>query len=542
MPLSRRELMRRASVLGAATVTPGALTACSSSDGGDGGGSSGAAQKLPMTLFAHGVASGDPTPDAVIIWTRVSPELLDSAPAGVIEVSYEVATDPALQNVIADGSFSTDESRDFTVKVDVTGLDAGTTYYYRFYALENGSMVGRTRTAPSGSVERLRFGVCSCASYAHGYYHAYRHMGEQQDLDVILHLGDYIYEYGTGQYGEVREYEPSHEILTLEDYRTRYKQHRRDPDLQLVHQQHPFICVWDDHETTDNSWKDGAANHQSDEGDWEERKAAGYQAFIEWLPIREQEDLKVWRAFSYGDLVDLIMLDTRIWGREEQFPPGDERTLTDERTILGADQEAWLKEQLEASTAQWRVIGQQVMLMDQPSFLESISGGDAWDGYPKSRERFLDVLEANDIDDVVIVTGDIHMSFAGDIPRDPNDGYDAATGSGSLCVEFVCPGITSPGSPFEFSLAENHIKYNDAISRGYFVLDITTEKAQAGWWHVQNTGERNSTVEDPENYNLAQDATWTTRAGENHVVEENEAASPRDEVPTFAPDPALTSA
>lgn len=558
--------MRRAGLLGAATLGP---AACSSDDdgadpgggaGGTGGGGTGGTggggdptPRLPMTAFAHGVASGDPLPDAVILWTRVSPELLDGAASGPVTVSWQIATDPELRDLVAEGELTTDEARDFTVKVDATGLQAATTYYYRFFALDNASPVGRTRTAPSGAVDRLRFAVCSCASFPHGYYHAYRHMGEQPDLDAIIHLGDYIYEYGlspagVGEYGEVRPYEPEHEIVTLEDYRTRYKQYRRDPALQLAHQQHPFIVIWDDHEITDNAWKDGAENHQPQtEGSWEERKRVAYQAYAEWLPFREQSPGKIWRTLRYGELLDLILLDTRNWGRDEQ---DQDATDDPERSLLGFDQEMWASDELRNSSARWRIVGQQVMMMNQPEFVVRLASGDAWDGYRAARERFLNVLASNAIDNVVVLTGDIHMSWAGDLVLDPyGPGYDPATGAGSLGVEMICPGVSSPGSPVDFQQSEPHIFFVDPQLRGYFVLDVTPERTEGAWWLVQKSPlDPGSplgapiTVEDPDNYNLQVAAVFATADGANHLVAQQAAAEPRPDAPALAPPPSTTSA
>lgn len=519
----RREVLQRAGVLTAVSVAPVA-TGCEGDE-----------TQLPpeeRTVFLHGVASGDPLADAVILWTRVTSP--DGAP---VEVRWVVARDPDLADVVAEGSFETDADRDHTVKVDVTGLEPGTSYYYAFDALEEISPVGRTRTAPSGSVSRLRFGFCSCSSWAHGHFNAYRRLAERLDLDVVLHLGDYIYEYGDGEYGdpnleEPRLYDPAHEIVTLEDYRRRYALHRSDPDLQVVHQQHPFICVWDDHESANNSWQNGAENHNEGEGDWAERRAQAIQAYFEWLPIREQaQDQQIWRGFRYGDLVDLLMLDTRLWGRQEQGELGEGPTLDPDRQILGADQEAWLADELQSSTARWRIIGQQVMMGQ----LGLATNPDQWDGYPAARERFFDVLESMGIGNVVVLTGDIHSSWGLDLTRDPFDpGYDPSTGAGSLGVEFVTPAITSPGFPEQLAaLAEGikadnpHMKLVEVVSRGYVVLDIDAERVQAAWYHVDTITER----DDGESLY----GVLASYDGEDFLVEQTEAAPPPEDVPAGAP-------
>ena len=234
--------------------------------------------------FYHGVASGDPLADRVIIWTRVTPETSPMAP---VDVHWQVATDSGMTHVVQSGVFTTDAERDYTVKVDVTDLAPYTTYYYHFSALNATSITGRTRTAPTADeADRLRFAVVSCSNYQAGYFSAYRKIAERADLDAVIHLGDYIYEYsasGEDFYGnedlrQNRSHLPDKEIVTLDDYRTRYSQYRLDPDLRAVHQQHPFIAVWDDHESTNDSYEDGAQNHQSEtEGPWEERKSESKQ-------------------------------------------------------------------------------------------------------------------------------------------------------------------------------------------------------------------------------------------------------------------------
>jgi alkaline phosphatase D len=351
MSITRRELLRRAGLLGVASLIP-SFTACTD-DGGGGpedetGGSdeTGGGDDLPAyewdgepgptSVFSHGVASGDPLADSVILWTRVTPDDPDA------EVFFELARDIEFEQRVAAGWLGApDEARDFTIKLDVDGLAPATTYYYRFWVQGVVSVLGRTRTAPDGPSEHLRFAVCSCSSYAHGYFHNYRHMGGRADLDAVIHLGDYIYEYPAGGYGNIRDYEPAHEILTLADYRTRHAQYKRDLDLQEVHRQHPFIPTWDDHEIANDGWTGGAENHDESEGDWFERLAVGIQAYFEWLPIREGEPGRVYRQLPYGDLVDVIVLDTRYAGRDKQIPlgaPGSlEATNDPNRQLLGAE-------------------------------------------------------------------------------------------------------------------------------------------------------------------------------------------------------------
>jgi alkaline phosphatase D len=508
MSLSRRELLHNLGIIvGASTVA-----ACSSKE-----------DDAPTldSPFKEGVASGDPLATAVILWTRVTA-------SGPVEVKWEVSTTKDFAQLSASGSFNTSADRDFTVKVDATGLGPATTYYYRFKALGRTSPVGRTRTAPTGAVSRLRFGVVSCSSYAHGYFHAYRHLATRADLDAILHLGDYIYEYGDSEYGKARKYDPAHEIVSLADYRKRYAHYRRDPDLAELHRQFPFITVWDDHETADNSWSGGAENHSDYEGDYGARKKVAQQAYSEWMPIRDQTPDKIYRALSYGDLVDVIMLDTRITGRDKQLEKADDPALADEkRSVLGAAQETWLSSQLASSKAKWQLLGQQIVLATFPAFFN----GDAWDGYPAARERLYKILETNAGKNVVVLTGDIHMSFGFELPRDPKSpDYDPATGKGSLGVEIVVPGVTSPGYPDQLAsvakqlmVDHKHVKFADVNQRGYAVLDITPERLQAAWYHYTE-------VEKPA-ITPKYTGAVAVKAGEKKLAPDMEAAAPTNAPP-----------
>lgn len=483
--------MERRSFL--ATATAGAvLAACGGSD--DGAASAPAASTVvagpipddrsdaDKKVFVHGVASGDPTPSAVILWTRVSPD----EPAATVDVTWEIASDPAATKIVKSGTVTATAERDFCVKVDVTGLSAASAYYFRFRALGAKSQVGRTRTAPEGDVSHLRFGVVSCSSLAHGYFHGYRELSRELDLWAVLHLGDYIYEYATGKYGKVRDYEPSNEIVTLADYRTRYSQYRRDPDLQGLHTLHPFIAVWDDHETADNSWSAGAKNHmEMTEGTYADRRKAAAKAYSEWMPIRDQADGRIFRTLRYGKLVDLFMLDTRIWGRDLQAGEKEPVVVDPARQLLGADQEAWLTTELGSSTATWKLVGQQIVMAFVPSFYNE----DAWDGYPAARARFLDIVEKAQGGNVVVLTGDVHSSWANEIPKTLAE-YDPATGKGAKLVEFVVPAITSPSvgealadTVKELFMESIDVRWVDLLHRGYVLLDVTPARVQADWFH-----------------------------------------------------------
>ncbi len=493
--------------------------------------------------FFHGVASGDPLEDRVIIWTRVTPDSLNTAP---ITVDWRVATDTGLQNVVQSGTFTTNAERDYTVKVDVTGLTAGTTYYYGFSALGANSLTGKTKTTPTGDqADHLKFAIVSCSNYQAGYFNAYEDLANRTDLDAVIHLGDYIYEYANFVYGdsavwENRTVEPNAELLTLEDYRARYSTYRLDSNLARVHQQHPFITVWDDHESANDAYEDGAENHDPDtEGDWEVRKAIAKQAYFEWMPIRENAEETIYRTISYGNLVDLIMLDTRLEGRDEQILSFTDTALfSEDRTILGADQKAFFLDQLSNSDARWKVIGQQVIfsefnigwaaLLDPENInFDALEGlfQDIWDGYPAERTEIFNHIIDNEIENVVVLTGDFHTSFANEVvptPVDlqvieigplqipfysPSSSYDPTTGDGAVAVEFVTPSITSANFDENLSLAEAlgiqiflntpiqldtlslgtanpHMKYAELISHGHYILDIKADSVQANFFYT----------------------------------------------------------
>ena len=399
--------------------------------------------------FPHGVASGDPLADRVVLWTRVRPALSRTP-----DVRWQVAEDPAFARVVASGAVRTAAVRDFTVKVDAGGLEPATTYYYRFQADGAASPIGRTRTLPREGASHLRLALVSCSNYPYGFFNVYARLAARADLDAVLHLGDYIYEFENGRYGDGtalgRVPRPAGETVSLADYRERYATYRADPDLQEVHRQHPFITVWDDHELANNAWREGAQNHQPEsEGDWRPRRDAAWRAYLEWMPVREQPDLapRLYRSFRFGGLADLVMLDTRS-RRDLQAGRDDVARLADPgRSMLGAAQEAWcfdeLRESQRAATP-WRLLGQQVLFARMTPAGRSVQNADNWDGYQGARERVLDVLERERVRDVVVLTGDVHSSWAMDVPRSAWSGYSARTGEGSLAVEIVTPAVSSP--------------------------------------------------------------------------------------------------
>jgi alkaline phosphatase D len=454
-------------------------------------------------VFQHGVASGDPQADRVIIWTRISGSL-----NGNIEIKWEVSEDSEFTRIISHGLTQTNANKDFTVKIDATGLNPDTQYFYRFEALDTYSIVGRTRTLPLGNVSHLRFAVTSCSNYAEGYFNSYRHIAKQEDLNAVIHLGDYLYETSTGSHGEMpvpeRVLQPAREIISLSDYRQRHAQYKFDPDLQLVHQNHPFIVIWDDHEIADNAWQDGADNHNPEqgEGDWLERKKAAMQAYFEWMPIRDSHvdgQAIIYRKFSYGKLLDLIMLDTRLTGRD----PGDSGELNDvSRNLLGKNQEQWLLDSLnysKQSNTHWRMIGQQVMFGQLTPFGQALNV-DQWDGYPQSRNRLLRNMSSNQFDNTVFLTGDIHSSWANEVALNPydSDQYSSESGKGCIAVEFIAPAITSKclNNSVQASVVEQlvhstnpHTKYVELSRQGYMIADITKERIQIDWHYTDTVYE-----------------------------------------------------
>jgi alkaline phosphatase D len=475
---------------------------------------------LDPAPFHFGVASGDPLHDRVLIWTRAAPRAKSSA----VDVRWTVARDPDLRRVVRRGRVVALAENDHTVTVDVAGLDPGTRYYYGFEALGERSRVGRTATLPE-SARHLRLVIASCQSYPDGYYAAWRHIASK-DLDAVLHLGDYIYEYGSTVegFGEaLRPHRPDYEIVSLADYRLRYANYRSDPHLRAAHAAHPFICVWDDHEVANDRWKDGAENHQpEEEGDYEDRRRAAYRAYFEWMPLRrpdEREPDRIYRSFSVGDLADLFMLDTRSY-RDEVIgtflAPNVDPVYTDpDRTILGDRQERWLHRSLARSRARWRLVGNQVMIapfsygaipdaLGRP--LQDLTGvskdgapvnHDAWDGYQHDRNQLLEHISSAGIDNTLFLTGDIHTSWAIELKLDPDDPTQAP-----VAAEFVGPSVSSAnldditGAPPRTAsraaeaavMANNlHVRYVELDSHGYALITVTEDAIRGDWYFVDKT-------------------------------------------------------
>lgn len=527
--------------------------------------------------FGYGVASGDPTATSVIIWTRATPLRPDGTPAlpgsghgAPLTVTWEIATDPIMINVIQRGTVRTHAESDHTVKVDVHGLKPYSKYYYRFGCGAQHSRIGHTQTAPDvpGTTNALRFAQVSCSNYTAGYFTAYRAIAERRDLDFVLHLGDYIYEYGMGEdfYGSpelkgTRDHVPATEIVSLADYRMRYAQYRSDKDLADAHAKHPWIVIFDDHEVTNDTHADGAENHQPNEGDFFERRAAAYQAYLEWLPIRVPADnaggtgITFHRKFTFGDLADLSIIDTRQHRSKQaaSFVAPDDAdaapVMADPtRQLMEPAQTMWLKKTI-ASKRSWHLIGNQTMmtrayfpgdLFGQPGTVRI--NADAWDGYQPAQADLLQHMAAQPKThgDTVVLTGDIHSSWAEDLAV-------AAPGAreySSAGTEFVATSVTSDGVyeivrrtqpqlsvPQVVGLAQQlsggvkainpWVKYNDFVRHGFLVVDVKAARVQVDYFHTMTP-----TPEEPNPRVNPQvvpeyDTSWQTRTGERVISEAN---------------------
>lgn len=494
-----------------------------------------------LAPFYHGVASGDPLDDRVIIWTRVTPEY-DTT----IRVQWKMALDTGFTKIVKEGVVNTDYTKDYTVKVDVDGLQPGVTYYYYFSALKKNSIIGRTHTLPQSTVNHLRFAIVSCVNYQMGYFNGYKRIAERNDLDAVLHLGDYIYEYPTYGYGYTAEvgrtHRPNHTTITLDDYRIRHSFYKLDQDLRAAHQQHPFIAVWDDHEIVNNTYETGAMSHDpKTEGDFETRKQNAIRAYLEWMPIRHPEfvrNARIYRKFSYGNLAQLLMLDTRDEARNAQVTNVNSPEFNDpDRRILGDVQRNWMLDNMKQSKATWQILGNQVMF-SQDGITPDI---DAWTGYPAERKLVLDELTNMSSKNNIILTGDTHRSWAYDLTEAPHDTsrYEPFTGKGTFGVELATPSLASPNrnesrpgtSPVpdqQALLVENpHLRYVDLDNHGYFVLDITPAKAQADYFYGDT---KTRTV------NEAFGAGWFTNVGDGYLQKATSPATAKLNAPAAAPD------
>ena len=478
---------------------------------------------VPNPTFRHGVSSGDPDATSIVLWTRVSGSTTS------VECAWELADDPDFSRIVDAGTSRTCADRDFTVKVIAAGLEPGSTYYYRFRALGDVSPTGRTRTLPVGRLESLGLAIASCSNYPFGHFNAYEAIAEDPDVQYVLHLGDYIYEYGPDGYGGEtgnsigRAHEPAHEIVTLDDYRVRHAQYKTDAGSRAMHAAHPLIAVWDDHETTNNPWIGGAENHQPEsEGTWQERRNASLQAYFEWMPVRDSsgsvDRAKLWRHFAFGDLASLITLETRHTGRSKQIEyaehlgslgsAADAETFMREtvgapgRDMLAGEGREFVAAAIEESVTAnrpWRLIGNQIPMarthappLDHPSFVDLIHDPDdpvsqelayferlgeldlpiyldPWDGYPRAREDFYRLCRDAGASDLLVLTGDSHSFWANALFDDQG---------ASMGLELGTSGISSPGDFKSFGNA------------GAQIMDelLATHNAEVVWTNCRHNG------------------------------------------------------
>ncbi len=521
-----------------ALVAFGALTAAPAL------GASGLPERPVGPRFDHGIASGDPLEDRVILWTRIS------GCEGTVSVRWQVATDLSFRTVVAQGRCRTDQGRDYTVKVDATGLSPDTPYVYRFLVGHMSSPIGHTRTLAK-ETDKVVLAVASCALHPNGYFNVYRAIANLPRVDAVVHLGDYIYEYGAGamDYGMgngrtlLRIPEPAHEIVSLTDYRTRHAQYKRDEDLQAAHARAPWICVFDDHEICNNPWKDGAENHnpENGEGNWPHRKAAALTAYREWMPIRDpapgQLSEAIYRRFRFGKLAELIMLESRLLARTQQLSysrdlavlpdghpdyEGFRVKLNDpSRELLGETQRQWLGQTLANSVddgVRWQVLGNQILMarVNGPNVnralgpeavttalsivpegprahVETLIGLfdrtdplplnlDAWDGYPAERERVYGLIKAAKARTVVL-SGDSHCAWANGLHDAQGDKIAVEFGVTAVSSPTKCLDCWLPDVQLAHILAEQNtevIAANDDHN-GFVRLTLTPERVTGEW-------------------------------------------------------------
>ena len=517
-----------------------------------------AAAPAASGIFGYGVASGDPTAHSLVIWTRATPprtrrgDPVASPGSGLglpLRVRWEVAHDPHFSKLVDRGTVLTSATSDHTVKIDVQGLRPYTRYFYRFRARGEVSPVGRTQTAPDERhrTHALRFGLVSCSNYTGGYFGAYRALAGRDDLDFVLHVGDYLYEYGNGadRYGPAaligeRDAVPATETIDLQGYRLRHALYKADPDLRRAHRRHPWITIFDDHEVANNAWARGAENHTpGQEGAFLKRRRQAFQAYLEWMPFRLPEQRRVphqgtrfFRRFTYGALADLSVLESRqnrsaqvdvapfTTGGGGFIPAGNSATdaqLADpNRHLLEPEQLRWLEDGTSNGRRQWHLIANQVILtpirfpgavLGAPAST-SLLNSDQWDGYQADQQHLISHLGAQPrgAGDAVVLTGDIHSSWAMDIPAG-----DRGTHYRSAGVELVCPSVTSDGfyelvrtaRPGTATAAVSTtrrltaavtganpwVRYLDGVGHGYTLVDVTPDRVHADFYLTPDPSE-----------------------------------------------------
>lgn len=469
--------------------------------------------------FTLGVASGEPTPDGAVLWTRLAPEPLEvgggTAGLGNMAVRWEIADDDAMRRVVRRGTAVAAADLAHSVHVEVEGLRPGREYWYRFRAGDAVTPPARLVTAPArgARVGDVRFAFATCQKWDDGFYNAYRHMADE-DLDLVLHLGDYIYEYGIDAGGGARRLStplgPEHaqEIVTLDQYRLRHALYKTDPDLQLAHARFPFVVTWDDHEV-DNDYTADIPEDGMPPSAFRARRRAAYQAFYEHLPLRSPARPRgrsgattLYRALPWGDLATFLVLDTRQF--RSDHPRGDgehprcEQSFDPQQTMLGDQQERWLARQLRGSAARWHLLAQQVLVaqLDHDPGPGTVHWQDAWDGYPVARRRLLDTIIASGTRNPFAMTGDWHSTFVNDVHLDPTD-----PSSPVVLPEIVTPALTSNGDgdvygPYYGPMIpfNPHIRWFDGDRKGYVRTKVTRSRLEADIRFVSRVGAPTSSI------------------------------------------------
>jgi alkaline phosphatase D len=468
-----------------------------------------AAQRFGADPFTLGIASGDPRPDSVILWTRLAPRPLEAdggMPRFPVPVRWAVARDDRMRRVVKQGIAIAWPALAHSVHVDVDDLEPGREYFYRFDVGSEESQIGRTRTAPRANapLDRLRFAFASCQDWSHGFYTAYRWMAEE-DLDFVVHLGDYIYEYGIDENGGARnqplpeEFRP--ETMDLPRYRLQHALYKTDRNLQAAHARFPWIVTFDDHEVENDYTDEISEDPSQPPSTFVKRRAAAYQAFYEHLPLRRTSlprgpDMLLYRRLRFGDLAEFSVLDTRQY--RSDHPCGDGETarcaaaLDPSKTMTGPEQERWLLDGLTRSNTRWNVIAQQVMMGEllHRTVPEKQYWNDAWDGYPAARARILQHLDSRTINNPVVITGDWHSTFINDLKLDFSN-----PSSKTVATEFVGTSISSNGDgtpygPYYGPMVplNPHIKFFDGDRRGYVRCSVNRQRWRSDLRMVEKVG------------------------------------------------------
>lgn len=525
--------------------------------------------------FAHGVASGDPFPNSVVLWTRLTTEL-----GSDVDVEWDISRDIEFNDVAGTGMFTTNGARDYCVKVIADNLNPGQTYFYRFRAGEAVSETGRTRTLPEGDTDQLRFAMVSCANWEHGYFNTYDAVAKraaENPYDAMIHLGDYYYEYGPYDTPRLpdRTHSPAHEIVKLDDYRERHAQYRSDAALQAATAAMPLIAVWDDHETSNDSWKTGAQNHQpGTEGDWDTRKQAALRAYYEWMPVREPAVGRVrsdiYRNFRFGNLANLTCVETRLTARAEPIivesyidqmseEGGVDKFRKDilyapDREMFGDDQQDFIIDALSQSKQDgvtWRLIANQVIMgrlltpdftpyideatlerveVDWPEVRDFLTLSkynmplypDSWDGYPVAREKFYAALDAAGLNDMLILTGDAHEFWVNDLTSEAGKKVGLELVTSSVSSETLTAYLGDGTSEHNLLVTQKNedARYYNATRSGFIDLTLTPKKVAVVMFNVDTVISRD--------YTLSETARFTLRKSGDTI----KATSPKGLSPT----------